>query len=345
MVEDEAYPGLETTVIGRFDYGQSPVPEKRNVEIYLDDILIEKISAGDDFSHKIALDPDMNTGTHLITVSAVAEDRYAPVVESAILNVTRTTPVVAVNTPTVALVPGRISLEGRLYSEMGPLSGAKLRMGFGKSEVELVSSGDGTFKIKIMSGMGFDLIGSQALEIQVIPQEPWHANLVTTKRIVTVNMISCGGMLAFLIVLGVFYPGGLKSRAAARLLQWRARYPAATAYSEPTRVYSRRKEAPSKSKERSATVRKPQYGILRRYRLVVRLAQRITKDFMKPQQTLREFAMETSGLLGPVGKSFIELTGIVERLLYSQHGASEEDTERSIRLSGEIEEGLKGEGV
>jgi hypothetical protein len=60
-----------------------------------------------------------------------------------------------------------------------------------------------------------------------------------------------------------------------------------------------------------------------------------------PQQTLREFAKESSRVLGPVAKYFIELTKIVERLLYSQYRATVEDVENSRQLSHKIEGEVK----
>ena len=343
IVEDKAYPGLETVVTGKFDYGGSPLPRERKVEIYIDDVLTAEVSAVEAFSQKIELSPELDVGKHIITVSAGPAGKYAPVVASTTLNVTRATPIFDINTPTVAMVPGRINLGGKLYSEVGPLSGALVRMGLGKSQVELVSSEDGTFETEIRVGMGFGWIGSEGLEIQVVPQEPWHSALTTTRNIVVINMVNCGGILIILILLGIFLPGRLGLRVRAYLWR-RARPTVAIAQPEPAPAYLETVLSSSLLEESNETAGELRARIFYWYRLTVRLAQRITNALLKPQQTLREFTRETGRALGPATEYFLEFTRMVERLLYSRHGATEEDVERSKQLSNKIEEGLKGEG-
>ena len=343
-VEDKAYPGLETIVSARFDYGQSPPLKEREVEIYLDDALITEVRTGEEFSQKIKLDPEIDVGEHIITVSAAADERYAPVVASAILDVTKALPILDINLPGIAMIPGSIGLGGKLYSEVGPLSEALVKMGLGKSQVEVVSSENGTFDAEIKMGMGFSLIGSQNLAIQVIPQEPWHATLTTTRNIVIINTVNCGGILILLVFLGIYLPGRLRRRIGAYSLR-RARPAVAAAQPEPTPVYSESVLTPALPEEGIETSKEPRNRIFSWYRLVVRLIQGITKVLMKPQQTLREFSGETSRLLGPAAKYFTELTKTVERLLYSPYRPTKRDAERSKELSHNIEEGLKDESI
>jgi hypothetical protein len=113
--------------------------------------------------------------------------------------------------------------------------------------------------------------------------------------------------------------------------------------SAPT--YSEGVLVPVLAKENGETHREPRDKILYRYRFVVRIVQRITKILLKPQQTLREFAGESSGVLGVVSKYLLELTRMVERLLYSRYQPTEEDAEKSRQLSHDVEEGLKGESI
>ena len=115
--------------------------------------------------------------------------------------------------------------------------------------------------------------------------------------------------------------------------------------SESAPVYSGSMFAPVLTKGSDEGSGEPRNRIFYWYRLVIKLVQGITKALLKPQQTLREFATESSRVLGPAAKYFIELTRIVERLLYSQHRLTEEDVGKSQQLSHHIEEELKGEGV
>ena len=339
-VEDKAYPGLETTVTGRFDYGQSLPLNERNVEIYLDDVLITEFVAQETFGKEIKIDPETAVGKHVVTISSAAVGRYAPVVASIILNVTRAKPILDLDIPAVAMIPGSVGLGGKLYSEVGPLSEASIKMGLGKSQVEPVSSEDGTFDTKIKVGMGFGIIGTQDLVIQVLPREPWHAPLNATSSVLMVNVVNCGALIAVILFLGIYLPGRLRRRLGA-YPKITTRPAIAGAPPKPTPTYSERVTVLTSTGESEEASGEPRDRIFYWYRLAVRLSVRITKALLGPQQTLREFAKENSRLLGPAAKYFIELTKMVERLLYSQYRPTEKDGENSKQLSDKVEEETK----
>jgi hypothetical protein len=339
-VPDKAYPRLETEVSGRFDYGQSPVPAQRRVQIYLDNSLAKELSSGGEFTERLAIDPQGDLGEHSITVSAQAVGRYSPVVATASLNVVRATPVLDLSMPRVGIIPGAIDFKGRLYSEVGPLSGAKLKVTLAKSEVELSTSPDGAFETKINAGMGFQLFGSQSLEVVVFPQEPWNANLVTTRSLVVVNIVNSSLMVVVLIFLGVYLPGRLRKRFGLKAPRKPTPVPERVK-PEPTAMYSVTAAVPAEDIVEPSGG--PRERILYWYRLVVRLIQRVIRVVPKPHETLREFAREASQTLGPMGEYLIQLTRIVERLLYSRYEPAKEDLEKGQELSRGIEGRLKGE--
>lgn len=336
ILEDRAYPGLDTTVKGRFTYGESPLLSERKVEVYLDDVFVTEAIAQEAFTQKIEVAPDTDLGKHVVTVSAAAVGRYSPVVAITVLNVTKATPILELNVPKAAFVPARLALEGRLYSEVDQLSGASVRIGLGKSQVEMVSSEDGTFQTKIKTGMGLGLIGSQDLVIQVIPREPWHATLATTRPVLMVNVVNLSGVLVLLVILGIYLPGRLRRILGA--------YPGRTARPEiagvpPEQVpaYSEIVIIHSETKNSAGATGEPRDRIFYWYRLAVRLLRKLNKVLFLPQQTLREFAGENSNLFGPLAKYFTELTKTVERLLYSQYIATEKDAENSKGLAETID--------
>ena len=337
-VENKAYPGLETMVTGRFDYGQSPPPGERRVEIYFDDVLAAAVTAQEAFAQEIKIDPEADVGKHIVTVSSTAVGRYSPVVASAVLNVTRATPILDLSIPKVAMIPGSVGLKGKLYSEVGSLSEASIKMELGKSRVELMSSRDGTFDTKIKAGMGFGLIGSHDLVIQTLPQEPWHTPLNTTRSIFMVNVVNCGAFVAILLFLGIYLPGRLRRRLGA--YPGRTARPAiATAQPEPAPAPAFSEKVPvlTAAEESDEASREPRDRIFHWYRSVVRFLRGVTRAWLGPQQTLREFAQESSRMLGPAAKYFIELTKMVERLLYSQYRPTEKDVENSSQLFHKLE--------
>ncbi|MFC1939779.1 hypothetical protein ACFLXO_03720 [Chloroflexota bacterium] len=339
-VEDKAYPGLETTVSGRFDYGVYPPLKERKAEVYIDDVFVNEITVQEAFAQKIEIDPATGVGKHVVTVSVAAVEKYSSVVASVILNVTRAATILDLNIPNTAIIPGSVRLVGRLYSEVGPLSEAPIIMRLGKSRVELVSSEDGTFNTRIKAGMGVGIIGSQDLVIEVLPQQPWHAPLNSASSILMVNVINIGGILAILIYLGIYLPSRLRRRLGVYPRR-RVGPEMPTAPPELTPVYSERVTALTVTEESKEITGEPRGRIFYWYRLIVRYLQGITKALLAPQQTLREFAEGTSGLLGSASKYFIEFTRVVERLLYSQYKPSEKDVENSKRLSNTVEEEIK----
>ena len=347
ILDENAYPGLETTISGVFDYGQSPILPKRTVQIYLDDIFISEVEAQQTFILNIRLDDQIGLGKHNITASATASERYAPVVTSAVLNVTLANPILGLDIPKIALNPGSIGLNGRLYSNIGPLNGASIKFNMGKHQVNTVTSVDGTFQDNLKAGWDFSFIGSQDLIIGVTPDEPWNAPLVNTRTLVVVNLINCSGTLIILVFLGIYLPGILRKRFGVYPAK-RVRTMIPEALPLPSPVYSTSLSATaptegdmSDSVESGKENREPRTAIFSLYRLVIRIVQKIAKTLLGPGQTLREFAKENGRVLGPSAGYFIELTRMVERLLYSPYRPTEEDAKKSRQLSNNIEKGIE----
>jgi hypothetical protein len=343
-LEDMAYPGRETTVAGKFEYGQSPPLAKREVEIYFDNVLVSEISVSGEFEQPIGIAPETDLGRHIIMVSSAAVGRHAPVVNSAVIEVIRATPVLDLSLPAVALIPGSVALDGRLYSEVGPLNGALVKIGLGESRIDLASTESGALDGEIRVGMGFGVIGRQDMVVQVLPREPWHRPLVTTRSLLMVNVVNCGGIIVILALFSILLPVVLRRRLRTYTEAPVAPVVAITPY-RPAPAYSQEVTLPVIKRPGVQDRGQPRNVILAWYRFVVGVIRVVTRVMLKPQQTLREFASESHRILGPAAKYFLELTKMVERLLYSRYQPTAEDAGESRKLSRNIEEELKGEGV
>jgi len=335
-VADKAYPGQETTITGSFDYSDTMPPMERSIEVYLDDALVvEAVVYGSTFSQQIELAATTETGEHTITVSSAGKDRYAPVASSTSLNIVRATTVMDINLPGIIVTPGGVNLLGTLSSEVGLLSGASLIFELDKSRVEAVSTAVGDFNARLPMGMNLALVGSQDLTIDVVPQEPWNAPTRIVQQVLMINVVNVGILVVLLAVMGVYLPGRLKGRFGAF-----GRGAPGSVIRSPqpvlTPLYSTEVEplVPGAEEESSQVL---ESRILGWYRIVDRLLRRITQVLQKPQQTLREYASEYGGALGPAAGYFTELTRIVEKVLYSRHKPTQEDAERSRHLSNTIE--------
>ncbi len=347
-VADKAYPGRAAAVSGRFDYGASPRLEERKIEILFDDTVVFRGTVGLAFAQELLVAAETEVGQHIITVSAAANGRYAPAVASVMLNVDRAVPVLDMSLPTLTLVPGSLDVGGRLHSEVGPLDAAGIELELGRSRLATTSSADGTFDTAMKLGMGFGVIGSQDLVVRVSPREPWHTPLVASRPLLMVNIVTAGIILAVLAAIGTYLPTVLRRRLGV-LVRRQARPAATVAATQPAAVNRDSSAVPVPVVE--SAIEKVEVGsgerhrIIGWYRRVVRLILKVTRTVFPPQQTLREFAREQSGRLGFAARYFVELTGIVERLLYSRYEPTEEDESRSHTLSHNIEEELEGEGI
>jgi hypothetical protein len=77
--------------------------------------------------------------------------------------------------------------------------------------------------------------------------------------------------------------------------------------------------------------------------VALRVVQRATGAIIKPDETLREYAKRSNQALGPVGRYFMELTHMVEKLLYAVYQPKAEDIAKGKELAEAIREGNKVE--
>ena len=350
-LDSRAFPGLETTVAGRFDYGQNPPPAQRNVEIYLDDSFTAGLKALTAFSQKIEISPDIDLGKHDVTVSAAAFGRYAPVIASGVLEVTRASTILELEIPKVAMIPGSFTVSGRVHSEAGPMAGVVVGINLGKAQAQAITGEGGQFDVDLTTAWDLSLIGSQDLLVKIVPQEPWNSPLSEARSMIVLNIINISAALLLLALLGFYLPGRLKKRLGASTgTKTRRVVPEGVPQTAP--VYVQAVSAAAVSAEGSAVDEgagpipgEAHAAILYFYRLAARLVLKISKAIFKPQQTLREFAVEHGGVLGPASKYFMQLNYMVERLLYSPHQPAEDDMVNSRQLSQSIMEASKREAL
>jgi hypothetical protein len=339
QTDKNAYPGRTTSIGGQFDYDSSPSANKRGIEIYLDNTLVRGSEVTNEFTEKLSLSADMKIGKHLITVSVSASGRYAPLATNATLNVKKATPVLTINLPSVALVPGSFVVNGKLDSEIGPVERAHITMIFEGKKIDAVSGDDGTFSATIKNNMGFGLFGSQSLEFMAIPQEPWQATLTTLHKIMTVYIVNCGAFFFILVILGVILPRRIKFRPWTGL----KKKPKELTTSQPEllpvpSVSATSNIAPNHDNQ---DISEPHSRLFYWYRIVIQLIQRASGVLFKPNQTLREFVRDASRATGSSSKFILEFTRIIEKVLYSPYKVTEDDAKSGAQLAQKVQESLK----
>ena len=165
--------------------------------------------------------------------------------------------------------------------------------------------------------MGFSLLGTQGITLQVQPHEPWNAPLTSTKNIFLINYVTLVLILAVLVALAVYLP--------RRFKKWFAVQPAKNVKIPglilPAPLSQSKTVISPKAQESAGPPEETANSISYWYRIALKLVQSITKMMLKPHQTLREYGKEASTALGPAGKYFMELTYLMEKRLYGKREA------------------------
>jgi hypothetical protein len=334
-LNNPVYPGKEAMLIGTFDYGNAPVLQQRTAELYLDNNLQEQFDATPVFNRGMMLDAQTAPGKHIVTISVPAVARYAPVLTTYVIDVIMATPILDLNMPVIGFIPGNIHLNGKLYSSAGPLENAAVVITEGKTSTKITTRADGTFNAKIGIGMGLSLLGTQMLTVQVQPREPWNAPLTSTKSIFLFNFINIGLIIIVLVLLAFYLPRRFKKWFSLQLRP--TPRPPSLIPPVTTPVYLKKADVSLKVKDSHKKEDEADNTILYWYRVALKLVQNITKMMMKPQQTLREYERETSKVLGPAGKYFIELTHLLEKRLYGKRQPDASDIQKSQELALELQ--------
>jgi hypothetical protein len=338
--DTNAYPGKEASIVGQFDYGQSPSLDPRKIEVDLDNTLVSESEVSPGFTEKLLLSPDMETGKHLVTISAPASGRYASVTADATLNVKKVVPILTIYLPSVAFIPGKMSVKGQLNSELGPVGKAHITMTFGKGKADIVSGDDGTFSATIKNDMSFGLFGSQTLEFSAITQEPWQDNLTTSRNVMTVYIVNCGAFLLVLAILGILLPRRIRFRRVRKINEEKVPAVGVT-QNEATPEFNISIVKSLLPEEEAQNNNTPDKKLFYWYRIIIQLVQKVSGVFLKPNQTLREFVTESGNKMGLAGKYLLEFTKIVEKVLYSPYKVTENDAKSGEELARNMRESLK----
>jgi hypothetical protein len=331
--EEKAYPGRDTTITVELDYAPGTPLQSREAEIYLDNSLAAQFFIADSASQNLRLDPAISTGSHTLVVSIKADGRYAPALSVFPLEVIKAVPVLEMVDSGTVLVPGSLFISGKISSEIGPLQNAGVNLNVRGSTASVMTDSEGQFETKMLMGLGTDLLNSQAMKIEIQPEEAWNSPLNITQKIFMVNLPNCAILLVVLAALSYYLPRRFRGR------------------SRKSTVRDYKKTDPSAPE---AVLPVPTAAVSRKggenlifdlYRFALKLVTALTHAVLKPHQTLREFAGENSPALGKLSRYFVDFTRLIEKLLYSRHKATQNDLQKSRELYESMAKGARHENL
>src|SRR5713226_8560282 len=121
-----AYPGRLFEIRGKIRE-HAPSPSRRHVSVELDGQPIAEIASGA-IHVQFAMPDDIVAGLHRLQVRVPEQGRYLAARWRKTIQVSRITPHFETSSPTWVIVPGRFSISGSVGSELGPLTGAAVRV-------------------------------------------------------------------------------------------------------------------------------------------------------------------------------------------------------------------------
>lgn len=224
-----------------------------------------------------------------------------------------------------------------------PLQDASVKVATGKNTLEFRTGADGTFQQRMRLRFEFGLVGAASIDVTAYPVEPWNQPFTVSKKIFVINSIMGSGFVLVVVAAGVFLPRRLKPRSPYSRRRRRSLQPVAPEIIPPAPEYGELVTVPLDDTEADGTaiIVEPRVRIFSWYALILRLAQRVARVVLKPQQTHREFVDEARKALGPLADYLMDFTRMVERLLYSRSPATETDVRMSEQLGRRLRDGFK----
>ncbi len=323
---ERAYPGRLFEISGRIQE-RAPSPSRRHVIVELDGQPVAEIAPGA-IHVQFAMPDDIVAGLHSLQVRVPEQGRYLAARWMKTIEVSRIAPRLEASSPTWATVPGRLSVSGSVASELGPLTGAAVRVGIVGHEYDQITSESGVFHLSGGLPSALNLGGPTELSITILPREPWYAPITETRRLIMVNLISVVGLVAVLL-LGI----------AIVLAQVNRKPLVGATRQAPTPVAEdvvQGRAAGTLSQVRGSLAEE----LITIYRHVLRRLEVASGIRAELTTTLREFvellAMQAEG------DTLWRLTVLAELALYSPHPVTPAQVEQARVLGVQLEGALSG---
>ncbi len=321
-----AYPGRLFEITGSIRE-RAPSTSRRQITVELDGQPVAEIASGA-IHVQFAIPDDIVAGRHRLQVRVPEQGRYLAARWTKTIQVSRITPRFEAFSPTWVTVPGRFSISGSVASELGPLSGAAVRVNIAGHEYEKMTSESGGFQTSVGLPAALSLGGPTDFSITVLPRAPWFAPITEPRRLITVNLISVGGLVAVLLVGIVILLTQVNRRPLVRA-EREAPEPAAEDVAQGRAAAALAQVRGSLAEELVAIYRR----VLRRLEVASGIQAEVTT-------TLREFVELLS--MRTEGDTLWRLTVLTELALYSPHPVTSAQVEQAHALSVQLEGALSG---
>jgi len=327
---EEAYPGLPVVIRGRVTWEGDEVPGGRSVKVSLDGSLWATTTVQEQrLAVELTPEPGISVGNHTLTVTVEPQARYAGISKETILHISKISPEVDIDAPSLTVIPSTVHVSGTVSSPF-PLQQARVIVEMGGNSTEGETSDQGEFSASVSIGLDLVFVGPEDLVVKVEPIEPWHRPVEVEVRVFVVNLTNVGITLVVAVGLGVLLVTKRRGRVE------RGEAPSLEA---PAAVERPDEAAPGLE----PVVRFEGFKgrLLEAYLRAAVTVQKATGVSAQANMTLREFLREATPGMQSAVKPFARLTRLAERALYSPHVPESDDAAEAEGLALEVEEVLK----
>jgi hypothetical protein len=322
VLPKELHPGLAVDIQGRLTSTGEPL--SRQMDISLGSILLASGSASPDF--KISLTPpaSLKPGSYQLSISISPSGRYAGASITQDIDLTLLVTSLESDVRGMVMLPGTLSVSGRLSSATPQPPNATVTLRFNGSSYQVPATG--SFQADIALPLSLTLFGFRTLNISVQPQDPWLAPATREVSLFIFNPLICG-----LIVLAI---------AMVVILGLRQRKHLTPATTIPVGTREPVAPAPSAVSQPPTPMTYPARGIqgeIIKYYLAARqVLQRLSGQEITPASTLREFMQRCLQRLPAATQPFTTLTHLVEKVLYSSLELGKESLRQAAEAARSI---------
>jgi len=316
---DNAYPGLPLEIDGQVTSEMAMPP--RRIQLLVDGISLATDEVHREFQFVVTVPDRIIPGKHTLKVVVAPQGCFAGTSLSRQVNIIQALPTIEMQHPRLALLPGTLTIRGKISSPLGPAGKAEVRLRIGDYIQVITTSPHGEYQGQLTLPWNTWIIGFQRLEAEVKPREPWHATASTGARLFVINLANLGLLITGFASVGVL----LRPRVAGKTPQVREGV-------EVVKVESGEGAAPVEpaAKEDIDRVRGAVYkaiGIIEARRGIA----------LKPSMTLREFLGQVSQRWGEIIPPLKELIGIAERCFYSPVAIPIQEITKAESLASHVE--------
>jgi len=333
------YPGLSLKVNGYIKSNNGLPLSDRTVRIFFDGNQVSKgVSANNgSFSFQVHIRAQMAIGEHNLKVDVEAKGFYAGISQSRTVNITKMATQIEVQAPSFVMLPAGIYIEGKVNSNSAPLIGATVKVELSGTTASTTTIGEGRFNVTLNIPLSSVFAGDQALNLTVIPAEPWQNSRRIQLNIFVLNSVNVGLVLLAFIPFGALLYTKIKLTRSkfkpqrGELKQTKV----ATVVGSETSIEA---ALPSIAKVKFLGIKGK---IIEEYVRALKVIESVTNSSLKAQMTLREFLAEVMPKIGKTADSFGKLTDLTEKCLYSPKLPEIEEGKAAMELAEKIMRELK----